>query len=348
MHDARTFVFAAAAFAALVSSGNAYGVQQRTFVASFGIDVDGCKVAAPCATFAAAAAQTQEGGEIVVLDSGQFGPLTITTSIAIIGPGGVHAGIAVASGTGIVIAAPGKRVRLEGLSVQGTGGAIGVRIDAADLVIVERCSVIGFSDAGIKSAASGARIFVHDSRVSDNLTGIKLEGPTTIIVEASRIESNVGQGVALTTGPATIANSTVVRNGGHGVSIQGASTAIAGTLIAENGADGIHATAAASTALTLSLSASQVRRNNNGVVLVASSGASIGADIEDSALSDHPSAALSAANTGGTIKITLTGNAITQNTTGVANTGALIESRGNNTFNYNGANGGPFTSIPGV
>ena len=348
MHDARIRSFAAAIFAALIASGNAYGVQQRTFVASFGIDADGCKLAAPCATFAAAAAQTQEGGEIVVLDGGQFGPLTITTSIAIIAPRAVHAGIAVASGTGIVIAAPAKHVRLEGLSVQGTGGAIGVRIDDAGLVIIERCSVTGFSDAGIKSAASGARIFVHDSLVSDNSTGIKIDGPTTIIVEGSRVESNVGQGIALATGPATIANSTVVRNGSHGISVTGASTAIVGTLIAENGADGIHATATAPTSLTLSLSTSQVRHNDNGVVLLASSGASIGVDIEDSALSDHLHAALSASNTGGTIKITLTGNAITQNTTGVANTGAIIESRGNNTFNYNGANGGPFTPIQGV
>lgn len=342
MAHTRIAAMVVAAVAAFTAA-DAYCVQQRTFVASFGIDAGGCKLAAPCATFAAAAAQTQEGGEIVVLDSGQFGPLTITTSIAIIGPGSVHAGIAVASGTGIVIAAPGRRVRLEGLSVQGTGGAIGVRIDAADLVIVERCSVTGFSDAGIKSAASGARIFVHDSLASDNFTGIKIEGPTTIIVEGSRIESNVGQGIALATGPATIANSTVVRNGSHGVSLQGARTAIIGTVIAENRADGIHAAAAASTSLTLSLSASQVRRNNNGVVLVASSAASIGVDIEDSALSDHPNVALSASNTGGTIKITLVGNTITQNTTGVANIGALIESRGNNTFNYNGSNGGPLT-----
>jgi hypothetical protein len=93
---------------------------------------------------------------------------------------------------------------------------------------------------------------------------------------------------------------------------------------------------------------SEVRQNNNGIVLIASSGSSVGADVEGSALSDHSSAAISASNTGGTIKMTLSGSTITRNTTGVANTGALIESRGDNTFNYNGSNGGPLVLIPGL
>jgi hypothetical protein len=39
----------------------------------------------PCLTFAAALAQTAAGGEIDVLDPGDFGPVTITKSVSIYG-----------------------------------------------------------------------------------------------------------------------------------------------------------------------------------------------------------------------------------------------------------------------
>jgi len=91
-----------------------------------------------------------------------------------------------------------------------------------------------------------------------------------------------------------------------------------------------------------------LRRNASGLAADAVAGATIGMDAEDSALSDHANAGISTSNVGGTVKVAISGNTLTRNGTGVANSGALIESRGNNTFNYNGANGGPFTALPGV
>ena len=58
----------------------------RTWVsAASGSDSNPCTRASPCLTFAAALAQTEAGGEIDVLDPGDFGPVTITKSVSIYG-----------------------------------------------------------------------------------------------------------------------------------------------------------------------------------------------------------------------------------------------------------------------
>ena len=333
---------------AMLTAANATAAQQRTFVASYGSDANLCKIAAPCRTFASAVAQTLDGGEVIVLDGAEYGAVTITRSIAIVGPRAVYAGITVPSGAGIVINAPGIRVRLEGLSIKGFGGTVGLRVDAADLVLVDRCTIEGFSDAGIRSSVGAPNILVHDTAIRDNGIGIVVDGPTRIVVEHGRLDKNAGAGMRIGSGAAaTIANSVFAFNGTHGLLIQPAAgtagAAVVGTLFAENGGDAIHASAAPSTNITLSLSTSELRRNVNGLAVDANAGATVGVDAEDSAFSDHAGAGIAASNTGGTVKFTISGNVITRNGTGVANSGALIESRGDNTFNYNGSNGGPLT-----
>jgi len=337
-------VAAVAAFA----GADAYCAQQRTFVASYGSDTNLCKIAAPCRTLAPAVAQTLNGGEVIVLDGAEYGTVTITKSIAIVGPRAVYAGISVTSGAGIIVNAPGTHVRLEGLSLKGFGGAVGLRVDAAGLVVVERCTIEGFSDAGIRSSVGDPNILVHHTTIQDNGVGIVVDGPTRIVVEHGHLDTNVGAGMRIGSGAAaTIANSVVAFNGTHGLLIQPAAgtagAAVVRTLFSENGGDAIHASAVPSTNVTLSLSTSELRRNANGLAVDATTGATVGVDAEDSAISDHAGAGIVASNTGGTVKFTISGNVITRNGTGVANSGALFESRGNNTFNYNGSNGGPLT-----
>src|SRR5436853_5663 len=82
----------------------AIGSAQRTFVsAATGNDANPCNRAAPCRNFAAAIAQTASGGEVVVLDSGGYGTVTISQAVSLVAPPGVYAGISVFSGTGITI-----------------------------------------------------------------------------------------------------------------------------------------------------------------------------------------------------------------------------------------------------
>ena len=58
--------------------GLAHAAAQRTFVSAGGVDNPNCSLAAPCRSFASAIAATLSGGEVIVLDSAGYGPVTIT------------------------------------------------------------------------------------------------------------------------------------------------------------------------------------------------------------------------------------------------------------------------------
>src|SRR5512141_2377174 len=73
----------------------AFGLAQRTFVASYGNDANPCSRALPCRSFGAAILQVIVGGEVIALDSAAYGPVVITQSVSIIGPAGVYVGISV-------------------------------------------------------------------------------------------------------------------------------------------------------------------------------------------------------------------------------------------------------------
>ena len=57
----------------------------RTWVSGFGDDANACSRTAPCKTFAGAIGKTAVAGQIHVLDSGDYGAVTITKSVTIDG-----------------------------------------------------------------------------------------------------------------------------------------------------------------------------------------------------------------------------------------------------------------------
>ena len=77
----------------------------HTWVSSAGLDAGLCPITAPCATFAYAVTKTTFGGELSVLDPGDFGPMTITRAITVDG-GGFAQGLAAGSGTYYTVSAP--------------------------------------------------------------------------------------------------------------------------------------------------------------------------------------------------------------------------------------------------
>ena len=72
---------------------------QRAFVsAKTGLDSNPCTLVSPCRSFSTALGVVSAGGEIVALDSGGYGPVTIGKSITIESPPGIYAGITAPSG----------------------------------------------------------------------------------------------------------------------------------------------------------------------------------------------------------------------------------------------------------
>ncbi len=93
----RAFTAGVLLLAAAISN-DADAFAQRTFVASSGADTNSCAITQPCRSFASAIALTAAGGEVIVLDSAGYGPVTITQSVSIIAPPGVYAGITAFAG----------------------------------------------------------------------------------------------------------------------------------------------------------------------------------------------------------------------------------------------------------
>src|SRR5262249_23502123 len=125
-----------------------------------------CSIPSPCRTFGAAIAAVATGGEIVVLDSGGYGPFTIAKAVTINVPSGVYAGIAVSSGVGITISlSAGDTLVLRGLTINGTGGMAGIAFTGGTLTL-ERCVISGVVDNAIEMAVPGGangRLSLTDS-----------------------------------------------------------------------------------------------------------------------------------------------------------------------------------------
>src|SRR5262245_28938050 len=73
--------------------------QMRTYVSGVGKDSNPCTASSPCKTFQAAMALTVAGGEIYVLDSADYGAVTIDKPVSITSEGAM-AGVLATSGAG--------------------------------------------------------------------------------------------------------------------------------------------------------------------------------------------------------------------------------------------------------
>jgi hypothetical protein len=174
-------IYAIALAGALALSGPSAATVGRSFVATYGSDANtsvNCGPTAPCRSFNAALSVTGVGGEVVVLNSGGYGPapLTISQSVTIAAPPGVYAGLTVPSGNAINIVGTDVDVTLRGLTLNGTaGGGFGISMagGATGSLLVENCVIAGFTASSIAvSGATQARVV--NTTVQDGYTGISV------------------------------------------------------------------------------------------------------------------------------------------------------------------------------
>jgi hypothetical protein len=141
--------------------------QMRTYVSGMGNDT----ASSPCKTFQAALALTLHGGEIYVLNSANYGAVTINKAVTITSEGAV-AGVLATSGPGITINAGANDViNLRGLCIDGANtGIVGIQLNSGGSLNVQKSSIRNFASSGIIfGPASGTSVFlVPDSEVSNN------------------------------------------------------------------------------------------------------------------------------------------------------------------------------------
>jgi len=282
---------------AMFSSSGGGGPSSQTFVsATLGSDANPCTRMSPCLTFAAALAQTNAGGEIDVLDPGDFGPVTIAKSVSIYGEAAGVAGAIPSPGTsGIVVSAGASdSINLRGLIFDGVNasGTSGVVFLSGARLHIENCVFLGFTASGMTfspgtGSAVTTQLVVLDTTILNNATGLLIRPTGSIAANAVlrrlHIDNNTGEGLRVdgtaASGAinATLADSTASLNSGNGIdAVSGPGNAtvdIMRVVAASNGSAGIQSNQSSGGTASVTVGGSVIYGNN--VALEAIGGASL-------------------------------------------------------------------------
>lgn len=197
----------------------AFALNNRSAVASTGMDTNPCTPASPCRSFTAAIAQTNPGGEVIALDSAGYGSFTVPTAITISGAPGAHAAITVSSGDGITVnAAPSDIVTIRNLVLIGAGGTDGILDSQSAAVRVLNCTLRGFT-GGNGIAILHGKLTVDHSIILDADTAVFLNGElasVTGLITNSLLE-NYNTGVTVDTAATAQITNCTISGGGIGV-----------------------------------------------------------------------------------------------------------------------------------
>jgi hypothetical protein len=350
---------------ACASTAGAQVLRPRVFVsAANGVNAGSCPLNSPCKTFAYAVNHVSAGGEVVVLDSGGYGIVTITKALTLVAPAGVYASIiSDTAGTNAITVTAGSTdtVVLRGLNLLGMGGDNGILITQAGAVHVENCVIssfdgIGMNGMGIKHAAAG-RLYVKDTIVRDNNhSGIFVEAPVgstaQVSIDNTRAENNYWFGIYLfarargtvnrsVTSGGINASGIAVNNGNSGDAANASTVAINDCATSNQGGIGISALGAGTKVVAQNSTAS-----GSAGGFMADEGGQV--TIQHCEVFDNHYGVL-AEDTGSIVRVS--NSTITNNSYGFYQTNnALFESRGNNTVRGNtiADTFGVITVIPGT
>jgi hypothetical protein len=205
----------------------AQAASSRTWLSGVGSDSNPCSRTAPCLTLQHALTQTTAGGEVDILDSGDFGEATITQAVTIVNQGavtGFTGGIAVSAGASDV-------VTLRGLDLVSSFFPVILFTSGAELH-VENCQITGGVSFALDFSPSGAsQLFVSDTIVrGSGGQGIRIRpdgaGTASVVLERVQAINNRTGGIVATaggsSGSGTVVNIAVrdsVASGNAGVGI---------------------------------------------------------------------------------------------------------------------------------
>jgi hypothetical protein len=281
---------------AMFSSSGGGGPSSQTFVsATLGNDSNPCTRMSPCATFAAALAQTTASGEIDVLDPGDFGPVTITKAVSIYSDAFGAAGLMPSSGTsGIVVSAGSSDViSLRGLIFDGVNasGTSGVVFLSGERLNISKCVFQGFTTSGMTlspgtGSAPTTLLVVQDTTVLNNATGLLIRPTGGIAANVTlrwlRTDNNTGEGLRIDgTGgsgmiTATLADSTASFNASNGVdAVSGPGNVtldIMRVVAALNGSAGIQSNQSSGGTASVTLGNSMLHANAIGIQATGGAG----------------------------------------------------------------------------
>ena len=296
---------------------------QRSFVASYGNDTAACSVVAPCRTLAQALKTTARGGEVLLLDSADFGSATILTSVSIVAPQNARPAI---TGTPLVdaltvSATPSDTIVLRGLAV--AGDSDGIVFNSGGSLHLENLTVRGNPLTGAAGVwfqpATPARLSIKDSTIQSYDRGIVAASfaDVGVLLDNVRLEGNR-----------------------WGLSVSAAGTvAVRNALVAGPGDIGIRVVGAGGVPLTATLDRVTISGVAQGLIVGGSEPAT--AFVRNSSFASSTYQGLLVGCCAPASAIWIDGNRITRNGVGIEIFAGAVNSRGNNTIEANGVDGAP-------
>ncbi len=226
--------FIAGVAMALALTVTAQAQNARSFVATTGNDANTCGSASYCRTFARALAVTNSGGEIVVVNSGGYGPFTVSHPV-VISAIGIDASVTqtTAGQNAITINTTGN-VSISGLNLSGgAAGNDGILVQTVGFLHLYSMQIQNFANHGIEvSSATG--LSIYDSKVTDNGVNGLLTNSSTF-VQNTAFDNNGSAGALSNAGYLAIAGSSAQHNSigfqavGGTISLDGDSVSLNGT-----------------------------------------------------------------------------------------------------------------------
>ncbi|MGO9337251.1 MAG: right-handed parallel beta-helix repeat-containing protein [Terracidiphilus sp.] len=184
----------------------------RTFVSTTGNDANvsvNCSASANCRSFAAALSVTNAGGEVVVVNSGGYGPATISQPVTITATG-IDASVTETGAglNGLTINTTGN-VTINGLNLFGGGtGNDGILVQQVGFLRIYNTLVQGFANDGIHFTG-GSNLAIYNSKFNDNgHDGLLMQtSGGRAYIDGSDFENNAFAGADSAQGKIDIANS---------------------------------------------------------------------------------------------------------------------------------------------
>ncbi len=310
----------------LLLSATAHAQLFRAYLAPspLGNDANACTLTAPCRLLPTALTAVADGGEIWMLDSGNYNtaPVAITKSVTILAVPGALGSVVASGGNAIDIATAGVKVALRNLVIVpllGGGGTGGISMTAGASLTVENCLLANLPGTGILVNA-GASVHVTDTTIrGSGGAGVDIRNGAHVTVTRATISGNanigvVAQGtVASTVTTADIADSTINTN--------------------LRGVMGYSTNATAS--VGVSVRESQVVQNNDfGVIAESTAGAPVTLSASNNIIT---SSVWGVGSYSAGSKVWVSGNTISGTNVGLvgASAGGILESAGNNAMRNN-------------
>jgi hypothetical protein len=197
----------------------------RAYVSASGNDATDCTLGRPCRLLPKALAAVADGGEVWIVDSGNFnvGQVNVDKSVTILAvPSAQGSLVATGGADALFVNTPGVKVTLRHLIVvpfaagalDGVGFAQGAELNVFD------CDISGMQQSGIAAYDVAAKVTVSGTTLRGNGNGVYARGPVVASLDHVQSLGNTNGVFADAGSVITVTNSVIAHNSSVGAIAQ--------------------------------------------------------------------------------------------------------------------------------